>query len=80
MEVKTKNGRHAVDVTEVTRYRNALVKIMELERATKMRGVLTDLGVPKHLIEEGGWVPISPQVKEGIMVAVKIAKEGLGIS
>jgi hypothetical protein len=58
-------------------YRAALEKIANLENVNEVRGPLETIGVPDHIIKDGGWVPIHPRTKQGIMVAVKIAKDAL---
>jgi len=60
-----------------TKFRVALEKIVALESVKEMRGPLEDMCVPDHLVKEGGWVPINPRMKQGMMLAVKIAKEAL---
>ena len=64
--------------TDETRFREALEKIVALESVKEMRGPLEDMFVPDGLVKEGGWVPIHPRMRQGIMCAVKIAKEALG--
>lgn len=36
-----------------------------------------DLGVPEHLIKPDGWVPISHEIRQGLKIAAKIAKDTL---
>lgn len=58
-------------------YKEALEQIRDLENATEIRGLFLDIGVPEHLVKEGGRVPMHPYVKDGLMFAVKIAKDAL---
>lgn len=58
-------------------YEAALQEIAGLESATEIRGGLYDINVPDHMIKEGGWVPIPPAMKHGLMYAGQIAKKAL---
>lgn len=58
-------------------YKDALQKIAELRNVTQIRGPLEDMGVPDHYIEEGGWVPIHPQMLRGLQYAARIAEQAL---
>ena len=56
---------------------DALRKIAELDKATQVRGLLEDTGVPDKFVDEGGWVPIHPQMKRGLEYAARIARKAL---
>ncbi len=61
----------------IMRYHTALESIAKLSETTEARGPLEDIDVPDHMIKEGGWVPIHPKMKAGLLVAAKIAKAAL---
>ena len=65
------------DAADARRYREALEKISALAKVTEARGPLEDLGVPDHMVKEGGWVPIHPKLKSGLWHAAKIADAAL---
>jgi hypothetical protein len=54
-----------------------LEQIAALSGVTEVRGPLEDIGVPDHMVKEGGWVPIHPRLKDGLCYAAKIAKAAL---
>ena len=62
---------------EQNKYKSALGVIAKLSEVTEIRGGFSDLGVPNHLIKEGGWVPINPSFKAGLEYAANIAKKAL---
>ena len=61
----------------VRRFRDALEKIAAMESVKEVRGGFEEYCTPDHLVKEGGWVPIHPRTKQGIMIAVRIAKKAL---
>ena len=65
------------DAEIIRRYHDALESIAKLADVKEVRGPLEDLGTPEHLVKDGGWVSIHPQMKRGLCHAANIAKTAL---
>ena len=76
-EAKLAATRKSGHGAENERLRAALQKIADLKNAIQIRGGLYDIGVPGHLRDEGGWVPIPPGVIHGFSAAASIASAAL---
>ena len=58
-------------------YRKALEQIASLANVTQSRGVFEQMNTPDHLIDEDGFGPIHPKLKQGLAHASRIAQKAL---
>ena len=54
-----------------------MIQIDNMRNATQVKGGLCDIGVPNHLIDDDGFVPMSPDIKIGMTHAANVERETL---
>lgn len=64
-------------IDRLERLEAGLTQINNMRNATQIKGGLFDIGMPKHLIDDDGFVPIHPSVLDGLKLAANVAREAL---
>ena len=62
---------------KIQRLEAGLIQIDNMRNATQVKGGLCDIGVPNHLIDDDGFVPMSPDIKIGMTHAANVERETL---
>ena len=61
----------------IQRLEAGLTQIDNMRNTTQVRGHFYDVGMPAHLIDDDGYVPMPDDIKVGITLAANMARETL---